>query len=92
MKRLTRRATVNMGWVVRVISRFKKWNPLRRELFLKCVSVVFGVGLIAFALKWSTYLDNWYWLPLYPNLLDALFIITAGLLILLWGFSLEGER
>jgi uncharacterized membrane protein YqgA involved in biofilm formation len=56
-----------------------------RLFFLKFVSCVYGVGLIAFSLKWTTYFENWYWLPKFPNSLDALFIIVGGLLILLWG-------
>lgn len=63
-----------------------------RLLFLKAVSCICGVGLIAFSLKWTTYFENWYWLPKFPNSLDALFIIVGGLLLLLWGLVFLEDR
>jgi uncharacterized membrane protein SirB2 len=56
-----------------------------RELALKAIIVVLGVGTISFALKFSTFFNNWYWLPSVPNLFDTIFLIVSGLVLLYIG-------
>lgn len=57
-----------------------------RELFVCCVAVFLGVGLVGFSLKFLTYVNSplagapWFSVtfPPLPNLFDVLFIFVAG--------------
>jgi uncharacterized membrane protein SirB2 len=62
-----------------------KRNFSARELALNAIIVALGVGTISFALKFSTFFDNWYWLPSIPNLFDTVFLIVSGLALLVLG-------
>jgi hypothetical protein len=63
-----------------------------RLFVLKAIACIYCAGLIAFSLKWITYFEHWYWLPMFPNYFDALFIIVGGLILGLWGLVFLDDR
>ena len=62
-------------------------NLSERELVFKMIITALGVGTIAFAFKFTTFFENWYWLPVLPNIFDVVFLICAGLALLFLGFT-----
>lgn len=72
------------------VMSFLKGEMSSKAFLYKAIIVVLGFGLIGFALKFTTYFDNWYWLPVIPNLFDSMFIIIAALMLLYVG--LGGKR
>ena len=60
-----------------------------RTFLQSALLIILGAGLIGFALKFTTYFDNWYWLPWWPNMGDAVFIAVAGIVLLLIGIPKE---
>lgn len=66
---------------------------MRNRDFLRSLLVMsLGAGLIGFALKFTTYFENWYWLPWWPNMGDAVFIAAAGLVLIFFGLPREWRR
>ena len=53
--------------------------------------IIIAVTPVALALKWSTFLGNWVFMPVYPNVLDLLLLGLSGVgFVVLW--SLERIR
>ncbi len=56
---------------------------MKNRTFLRLAALTsLGSGLIGFALKFTIYFDEWYFLPMWPNLGDSMFIAAAGLAII----------
>jgi len=59
--------TLSQKLVVRQLSWSLVWTTI-------CVS-----GVIGIALKFITLLDHWLYFPIFPNVLDAMFLVVAVL-------------
>ena len=60
-----------------------KKNYTLREVLDRCSILIFVTGIIGIALKISTFLDKWVFLPFFPDILDMTFLI-AGAVYLGW--------
>ena len=50
-----------------------------RSLANDCVLIIFVSGTIGIALKFTTFFDKWVYFPSFPNIFDAVFLITSVL-------------
>jgi hypothetical protein len=53
----------------------KSWKELGNDLIM----IIFIVGTIGIALKFTTFFDQWVYFPAFPNTLDSAFLISAVL-------------
>ena len=70
----------------RLKEAMRKQMP-NREFIRKTITISLAAGTVAFALKFTTYFDNWYWLPTWPNAFDACFLIAVTVTLIALGLS-----
>ncbi len=63
-----------------------------REFLFKAVVVATSAGLIGFALKFTTYFEQWVYLPNWPNRFDVVFIVFGAMLVLLLGLRADVDN
>jgi len=51
------------------------WKSLAND----CVLIIFVSGTIGIAMKFTTFFDKWVYFPSFPNIFDAMFLITSVL-------------
>jgi len=57
----------------------KTWS----ELVNNCILLMLVSGTIGIALKFTTFFDKWVYFPLFPNIVDAAFLILS-VIFLFW--------
>ena len=57
----------------------KTWS----ELANNCILLMLVCGTIGIALKFTTFFDKWVYFPLFPNIVDAAFLIVS-VIFLFW--------
>jgi cytochrome c oxidase assembly factor CtaG len=50
-----------------------------KELLNDCLLIVCVFGTIGIALKFTVFFDKWVYFPLFPNIVDATFLISSGI-------------
>lgn len=51
----------------------QNWNQLAND----CIQIALVCGTIGIALKFTTFFNQWVYFPVFPNMLDSAFLITA---------------
>ena len=57
------------------------------DFIRKAVVLTLAAGTLGFALKFITYFENWCWLPTFPNIFDAVFLVLVAAALLFIGLS-----
>ena len=46
-----------------------------------------GVSVLGFSLKWMGYLNQWLFLPYYPNILDLILLVFLSTSLIIFGIT-----